>query len=333
MPPAPSHPGEEPRCSRYPRAVSEPSVAEVTPAHFSEIKPRVARIDAAARAADGHPALGDAVWLDLDAAGVDSAGYFVDEHAYAHVARGDNAVPRHWILGLAVAPEARGNGDGRTGVRAALVAAAAKHVAAHGGGTIALWVLGIRADDGVDADLRRAGMHPDRELYEMRVALSLGQEPKWPPGVQVRTFRSGNDDAEWIAVNNRAFAGHAEQGGWTEATLARRIAEPWFDPTLFFLAHDADGLVGFNWLKIHEPADDDPRIAEIYVIGVDPRGQGTGLGRALAVAGLNAAHERGIDTGSLFVAADNEPALRLYRSLGFDVHRTDRAYEYEVPAA
>ena len=44
-------------------------------------------------------------------------------------------------------------------------------------------------------------------------------------------------------------------------------------------------------------------------------------------------HERGIDTGALFFAADNEPALRLYRSLGFDVHRVDRAYECEVTPA
>ncbi|MDQ1447947.1 MAG: mycothiol synthase, partial [Actinomycetota bacterium] len=108
--------------------------------------------------------------------------------------------------------------------------------------------------------------------------------------------------------------------------------ERWFDPALFLLAVDDLGLAGFNWLKIHEPNDLDPRLGEIYVIGVDPRTQGSGLGRALAIAGLNAVHERGIETGMLFCAADNEPALQLYRSLGFDVHRVDRAYEREVAA-
>jgi mycothiol synthase len=167
----------------------------------------------------------------------------------------------------------------------------------------------------------------------MRVPLPLGLEPTWPPGVAVRPFEIGRDEAAWLEVNNRAFAGHAEQGGWTEETLARRIAEPWFDPSLFLLAFDDAGLAGFNWLKIHEARDRDPRLGEIYVVGVEPRAQGSGLGRALAIGGLNGVTERGIDTGMLFSAADNETALKLYESLGFTVHRIDRAYEREVAAA
>ena len=41
-------------------------------------------------------------------------------------------------------------------------------------------------------------------------------------------------------------------------------------------------------------------------------------------------HERGIDTGSLFVAAENERAIRLYKGIGFAVHRPDRAYERQA---
>jgi mycothiol synthase len=306
--------------------VPESSVAEVTPARFAEIEARVARIDDRVRAADGHAALGDAAWLDLEHPTADSAGFLVDDRAYAHVAPSDNDAPGQWALGLAIAPDARSDGT-----RRALVAAAVRHVAARGGGRIVLWVLGARADD--DTDLSAAGLHPARDLFEMRVDLPIDARPEWPEGVGVRAFEPGRDEAAWLEVNNRAFAGHAEQGGWTAATLARRTAEPWFDSALFLLAIDADGVVGFNWIKIHEADDRDPRRGEIYVIGVDPRAQGTGLGRALAVAGLNAAHDRGIGTGMLFCAAENAPALKLYESLGFHVHRVDRAYECEVPAA
>jgi mycothiol synthase len=306
--------------------VTEPSVVEVTPERFAEVAPKVEEIDASVRAAAGHPALGDAVWRDLERPGSESAGFLAGDEAYAHIARADNDEDDAWVLGLAVAGRANGSGT-----RAALVHAAAQHARDHGGGRISLWVLG--ADEDTDAALAAAGMRADRELYEMRVPLPLGLEVRWPPGITVRTYEPGRDDDAWLAVNNRAFAGHAEQGGWTRETLARRLAEPWFDPTLFLLAFDDAGLAGFNWLKIHTADDADPALGEIYVIGVDPRMQGARLGPALAIAGLDAVAARGIKTGMLFVAADNEPALKLYRSLGFTVHRVDRAYELEVASS
>jgi mycothiol synthase len=286
----------------------------------------VARIENAARAVDGHPSLGEAVWRDLESPAPDSAGFFAAGRAYVHVARSDNFSPQHWAVGVVVHPDARDRDD-----RIALLGEAARHVAAHGGGRMVLWVFGATGAD--DAELARAGLRPTRGLHEMRVPLPLSEAAKWPDGVTVRTFQPDRDEGEWLEVNNRAFRNHPEQGGWVAATLARRMAEPWFDPSLFFLAFDDKGLVGFDWLKIHDAHGRDPQLGEIFVIGVDPRAHGTGLGRALAVVGLDAVAARGITTGSLFVAADNEPALRLYRSLGFTEHRTDRAYEREVTPA
>jgi mycothiol synthase len=298
----------------------------VTPERFPDVAPKVERIDARVRAASGHPAIGEAVWRDLERPGRDSAGFLAGDEAYAHIARADNEDDHGWVLGLAIGPD-----DHRNSTRGALVHAAAQYARAHGGGDISLWVLG--ADGDSDIELSAAGMRADRELYEMRVSLPLRLEARWPPGITVRTFETGRDEDAWLEVNNRAFVGHAEQGGWTRTTLARRVAEPWFDPTLFLLAFDTDGLTGFNWLKVHPGAGGTPALGEIYVIGVDPRMQGARLGPALAIAGLDAVAARGIDTGMLFVAADNDPALKLYRSLGFTVHRTDRAYELEVAPA
>ena len=291
----------------------------------------VARIEDAARAADGRPSLGEAVWRDLERPGPESAGFLADERAYVHVARSDNFSPRHWAVGTVVAPTARGGDD-----RARLLADAVRHVAAHGGGRMVLWVFGAGEAD--DAELQAYGWRRERELHEMRVALPLDAQAhwaqaQWPPGIEVRPFEVGRDEQAWLEVNNRAFGNHPEQGGWIESTLARRMAEPWFDPSLFLLAFDGEGLAGFNWMKVHDAHGRDPRLGEIFVIGVDPRVHGSGLGRALAIAGLDEVARRGITTGSLFVAAENEPALRLYRSLGFTVHRSDRAYERIVDAA
>jgi mycothiol synthase len=304
--------------------VTVPAVTIVTATEFSAVREAVRALDQAATQADGYPSLNEAVWRDLDHPDPESAGFLADGCAYAHVARSDNFSPRHWALGCVVAPAARADGA----ARAAVLRAALNHVRERGGGRVAFWLLG--AADADDTALGELGFARARDLYEMRVPLPLDETPHWPPNVEVRTFEPGRDERAWLDVNNRAFANHAEQGGWIEETLHRRIEEPWFDPKLFFLAFDAKGLAGFNWLKIHDAHGRDPRLGEIFVIGVDPRMQGSGLGRALAIHGLSAVHDRGIDAGSLFVAAENAGALRLYHSLGFEIHRTDRAYETEV---
>jgi mycothiol synthase len=231
-----------------------------------------------------------------------------------------------WTAGLVRLPEAR-----ERPLTRALLDAGAQHVAHHGGGRLTCWILGATEAD--DTTFAGAGFRPTRTLLEMRAPLPVAAVARRPAGIEVRSFEPGRDEAAWLLVNNRAFAEHQDQGGWNEVTLRGRMSEPWFDPELFFLAFDREGLAGFNWMKQHVALEPDPPLGEIYVIGVDPRAQGTGLGRALALTGLHAVHERGAVEGMLFCAADNTGAFALYRSLGFAVHRTDRAYERVIEAA
>lgn len=286
----------------------------------------------AARTHDGFESLADAVWRDLDTPGNASAGIVATEAdrpvGYAHVAASDTEADPHLVAGLVVAPDRRDDAV----VARALLDGLTAHVAHTGGGRVVLWATG--ADATLDAALLDAGFHRVGEHFQMRVPLPLAEPAAWPAGVSVRTFRPGADDVDWLRVNNRAFAEHPDQGGWNEATLQRRIAEPWFDPAGFLLAIDGDGLAGFCWTKVHEASDDDPRLGEIYVIGVDPARHGTGLGRALTLAGLDhLATARACPVGMLYVDGTNAAALGLYRALGFREHRVDRAYEADVAAA
>lgn len=150
-------------------------------------------------------------------------------------------------------------------------------------------------------------------------------------GVTLRTFRPGEDDEQWLRLNALAFAHHPEQGAWTEQDLADRFAEPWFDPAGFFLATRGDRVVGFHWTKVHPGTSAGPALGEVYVVGVDPAEQGSGLGRALTAAGLHhltgdGPGERGLDTVLLYVDADNPAAVRVYERLGFTVHEVDLMY-------
>ncbi len=144
----------------------------------------------------------------------------------------------------------------------------------------------------------------------------------------IATYSGPADDAELLRVNNAAFAWHPEQSGWTEADIAERRAEPWFDPAGLFLAVDerTGKLLGFHWTKVH--ADD---LGEVYVVGVDPAAQGRGIGATLTLIGLHHLAARlsrssSPSTVMLYVEADNSAAVKTYRRLGFDVSRVDAAY-------
>jgi mycothiol synthase len=173
-----------------------------------------------------------------------------------------------------------------------------------------------------------AGLTRTRALWKMSLPLGVPlPAPRLAPGITVRTFVPGQDEPEWLAVNGRAFAGHPEQGRWTEEDIDRREREPWFDPGGFFLAVRGGRLAGFHWTKIHPAGGPGGGpVGEVYVIGVDPAEQGTGLGRALTLIGLGYLRDRGLAEVMLYVEESNPAAIRLYESLGFTRAATDVMY-------
>jgi mycothiol synthase len=180
------------------------------------------------------------------------------------------------------------------------------------------------------ADLAaRYGYIPVRELWKMRLATAASDLPELslPDGVSLRSFVPGQDEETWLAVNRAAFAHHPEQGNMSRADLDARMAEDWFDPAGFLLAEDRSGrILGFHWTKIHPRHGEHPAIGEVYVVGVAPEAQGTGLGKALTVAGIRHLQDQGLHAVMLYVDGDNIPAVALYRRLGFSRWDMDVMY-------
>jgi mycothiol synthase len=224
---------------------------------------------------------------------------------------------------LVVHPWARRRGIGTAMIRAALSKTDGKnHFWAHG--TL----------ESARATASASGLVPVRELIQMRRSLHGVAEPAAPDGIRIRSYAGAADDAELLRVNNAAFATHPEQGGWTATDLAERRAERWFDPEGLFLAFDekTDALLGFHWTKVHP---EHPGLGEVYVVGVDPAAQGSGLGGLLTSVGVAFLARRLVEadqpTVMLYVEADNTAALRAYRRLGFTEHSVDTAYAAATP--
>jgi mycothiol synthase len=312
-------------------------VPQLTP---EEIRAALDLADASA-AVDGAYPLSEHVVLHLRHGGCDSLHILAERHGapgqllgYAHIDFSDGAEGP--AAELAVSPSAR-----RQGLGGMLVDELVRRVDTQPG-RLRLWAHG---EDSAANELAAShGFHRVRRLWQLRRSLfaPLGAV-ELPTGITLRTFDAHRDTDAWVALNAAAFTDLPDQGSWTRGDLERRMAEPWFDPEGFLLAEDPSGrLLGFHWTKVHSHghghahgADDhhgaphphdghaassghahDP-IGEVYVVGVHPSARGSGLGRSLTLAGLHHLRHQGLSAALLYVDADNEAAISLYRSLGF----------------
>ena len=273
---------------------------------------KIRELIAAAKEADGIAPVGDQVLRELPH----------DRTRHLLAVNGDavtgylNLTDEPAMAELVVHPDARRRGIGSAMVRTGL---------AEVGDDARIWAHGNQAP--ARATAAALGLVVVRELLQMRRPLTDLPPVTLPDGVHITTYAGPADDAELLRVNNAAFAWHPEQSGWTEADIAERRDEPWFDPAGLFMAFDVntDKLLGFHWTKVH-----DENLGEVYVVGVDPAAQGRGLGATLTLVGLHHLAERLSDseqpTVMLYVEAENSAAVKTYQRLGFDVSTVDAAY-------
>lgn len=283
----------------------------------------------------------DLVQLIQAATAVDGQHPFSDQ-SLVELARGDRRLIEHRAddgslsgaavldtveCELVIAPDARGKGLGTAlATRVLLESPEVEYAWAHGdhpasralaarfGFTAVRTLLQLRA-------LELDGKADSGPSEDASAESRLGPRVPNHDIPRLSTFRPGIDDAEWLALNARAFADHEEQGGLTQRDLDDRIAAPWFSSEDFLLLRDSGGtLIAFCWLKV----EDD--VGEFYAVGVDPRLHGRGLGRVLMEAGFARLAAKGIRVASLYVEADNAPALSLYRRFGFTQHTIDVRY-------
>ena len=254
--------------------------------------PDLSGLIARARAADGQPPFSDQALVDLRAGDRTLIG---SDDAVAIVGDGE--------VEFVVDPSRRGAGLGTQLL---------ERVLASTGGPLLAWSHG-------DLPAARAlaashGFTAVRELLQLVAPVPTSDARPFS------RFRVGADEDAWVALNARAFAFHAEQGAVSRDDLVALEGENWFDPDDFLLAWDGDDLIGYCWLKVEGGT------GEFYVVGVDPARQGSGLGRALMAAGFARLAARGVHDAHLYVEGDNEPALALYRSLGFTTASRDIQY-------
>lgn len=155
-----------------------------------------------------------------------------------------------------------------------------------------------------------------RRLHLMVVDLPVGLEP-----LPTRSLNP-DDDADLAAVvriNNAAFAHHPDQAGMTIDSVRAKLSAAGHSPAGVRLAEIDGRLNGFCWTQVHHRR----ALGEISVIGLHPDVHGRGLGAPMTAAGLHWLHDQGLSQAILYVEAENEPAIRAYEHLGFQILHDD----------
>lgn len=153
-------------------------------------------------------------------------------------------------------------------------------------------------------------MAPKPFVLRMRRELDgTVDRPEWPEGVYCRTLQEKDAKAAHAVLS----AGFWEGGGgapmfrqwWSQL---RKDSE--FDPALFFLAVDREGVIGLAqcWTS-----------AFVKDLAVHLRARRRGVGRALMLTAFGAFAGRGAGHVDLKVREENLGAQRLYHDLGMRI--------------
>jgi len=218
----------------------------------------------------------------------------------------------------------------RRGIGSALLAAArrALEVRTIPGGLREIMMSAWRPNEAEAGFAAHHGFQHARCFWKMDRATAGCPEPEWPRGVTLRVF-DGSEPAlaDWNAAYNTSFAAHYHYVPSSLEHTRELAAGPHFLRDGLALAY-RDGLcVGFcrnEWVG---------KEGEIGVLGVVPEARGIGLGRALLRWGTRYFGALGEAAVTLRVDGENESALALYRSEGFEVTRTRDLWGLVPPAA
>jgi ribosomal protein S18 acetylase RimI-like enzyme len=125
------------------------------------------------------------------------------------------------------------------------------------------------------------------------------------------------DDAALAALDLRCWSSIAE------VAPPRQPGKPFFGagqtPGDILVAERDGALVGWTKLVRATGLDSNAHVQQVQGLGVDPGQRRSGIGRALVEAAVERARQRAARKVTLRVLSTNEPAQRLYRSIGFTV--------------
>jgi mycothiol synthase len=171
-------------------------------------------------------------------------------------------------------------------------------------------------NEGGTAHLLEAGYWPAQHYLRMRIDLAdAPPSPDTAPhdsDIELRAFERDHDELE---VHELVQSAMSEVEGYIAEPLEvwrrQRIDKRGWDPSLWLVLHDGEGLAGAG---LGERWEGD--VGYVAILAVAARARGRGFGRALLLGLFDAFRAAGLRAAELSVHGANRGAAQLYESVG-----------------
>lgn len=188
------------------------------------------------------------------------------------------------------------------------------------------WLNEAAERNGFDLERIYFRMRNDRDTPFADIAL--------PDGFEIRPLRRDAEVEAWVAAFNESFASHHDAPTYSVEQKRQRMADTSYMPDTDLVLVTPEGEIAGLSLNTKEVLDSGEEHAWVRSIGMRPAWRGTGLGRALLKASLNALLDCGFTTVRLSVDSDNATsALRLYKGTGFEIEFRRMVYLKQIQPA
>lgn len=183
--------------------------------------------------------------------------------------------------------------------------------------------------------LSRNGLALVRHSYRMHIDFHEPPAPAaLPEGIAIRPMVVGKEERDTGYAVYESFLDH---WGFVEEPFEKFLhrwqsqieVDPYYDPSLFFVAVEGDQVAGISlcWPGIPE----DRELGWVGTLGVRRPWRKRGLGLALLQHSFSELYKRGFGKAGLGVDAENiTGAVRLYEKAGMHAARKNCMYELEL---
>ena len=186
----------------------------------------------------------------------------------------------------------------------------------------------VMPDSGRGVVLEQVGFSRVRTYLDMLWSLDELPEVELPDGYSVRSFQPG-DTPLLTSVQNDAFTGSWGCCPNTEEQIESRTLMPNTSKAGILFLFEGDSPAGYCW-TVKVPSEKGVR-GMIGMIGVVPGYRGKGVSRHILQAGMKYLRSAGMPEICLEVDGSNDPAVRLYKSTGFETMGERHWFERLLP--